>query len=357
MAKPSDFFAIFLPGALLVFVVSLGIAQKPIFGLEPVLQAVQDQVARWVIFLFASYVVGHFIFLLGAWALDPLYDHTFRSWKRRNGDPLQGLVEHIKNKSFGDATGRTNIDDQKIVGTLDWATAIVSLQNPAAASEIDRVEADSKFFRGFTITLLLVGVYFLYTHFLLPSQWLPVLVSCLMLSALSLLRFMDRCWKRTELTYQYFIASELNSQTTHSRGYCPPATETLKRRKVHMLSRFWTRRTAIFMLVLLLLPAAILSVVSVVVTLVKPWSVVTTIVVAVASLATALIAYFGIPLSPKQEARREMRRAINQYVVLQSLKAEPSQKNRVINRMRELAPDARYSWEEIADYLHSLVLQ
>jgi len=96
---------------------------------------------------------------------------------------------------------------------------MVRLQKPEAASEIDRVEADSKFFRSFTIALLIVGSYFLCTHFLFPTQWLPVLVSCLVLSTLSLLRFMDLRWKRTELTYQYFIASELNSQATHSCGY------------------------------------------------------------------------------------------------------------------------------------------
>jgi len=360
MAKPSDFFvgvvdffAIFLPGALLAFV-GLGMAQTLVFDSKPVLQAIPDPVARWVVFLFASYVIGHFIFLLGAWALDPLYDHKFVPWKRRNGDPLKGFVEYIKSKSFGEANGTTKIDDQSIIGTLAWATAMVRLRNPAAASEIDRVEADSKFFRSFTIALLIVGGYFLCTHFLFPTQWLPVLVSCLVLSTLSLLRFMDLRWKFTVKTYQHFIAWELDSQTTHSIGYHPPATETRTRRKVHMLSRLWTRRTAIFMLVLLLLPAATLSVVSVVFTLVKPWSFVTTIVVAAAGVATALIAYFGIPLSPKQEMRREMQRAINSYVILQSLKAEPSQKNRVMNRMRQLACDVRYSWEEIADYLHSL---
>jgi uncharacterized protein YjbI with pentapeptide repeats len=60
-----------------------------------------------------------------------------------------------------------------------------------------------------------------------------------------------------------------------------------------------------------------------------------------------------IPVS-RNEARRKTAEAINQYVLLQSLNAASSQRNRVINRMRELAPVVRYSWEEIARYLLSL---
>jgi Caspase domain len=59
------------------------------------------------------------------------------------------------------------------------------------------------------------------------------------------------------------------------------------------------------------------------------------------------------PLSRKDEARRKMQAAMSQYVILQSLKADPSDKNRVINRMRELAPDACFRQEEIAEYLES----
>src|SRR6266436_5021583 len=48
---------------------------------------------------------------------------------------------------------------------------------------------------------------------------------------------------------------------------------------------------------------------------------------------------------------------MSQYVVLDSLKEGQDDKgrflNRVINRMRELAPDACYRQEEIADYLES----
>lgn len=63
-----DFFSILLPGALLTYLLKdkagplfLGGDQK-IVGTE-----------GWMVFLFSSYLLGHFIFLLGSW-LDEVYD-------------------------------------------------------------------------------------------------------------------------------------------------------------------------------------------------------------------------------------------------------------------------------------------
>jgi hypothetical protein len=69
-------------------------------------------------------------------------------------------------------------------------------------------------------------------------------------------------------------------------------------------------------------------------------------------MATGTIGLFTPP-STKNEARLKMQSAMNQYVILQSLKGESSQKNRVINRMRELAPIALYPQEKIVSYLDS----
>lgn len=112
-----------------------------------------------------------------------------------------------------------------------------------------------------------------------------------------------------------------------------------------MISHFWTRNTAISILIFLFLLTATLTIIGSV-------SVAKTITLALIQMATATIALF-IPLSRKNEARRKMQSAMNQYVILQSLKGDSSQKNRVINRMHELAPIALYSQEEIASYLDS----
>lgn len=116
---------------------------------------------------------------------------------------------------------------------------------------------------------------------------------------------------------------------------------------------FWTRKSAIGVLIAISLLAAICTAIGVWEIWGKAWSNVATIGVFVLTAVAAIIAAIGIPVSRKHEARRKIGRAINSYVILDSLGAKPDQRNRVINRMRELAPDVRYSQEEIADYLHS----
>jgi hypothetical protein len=116
-----------------------------------------------------------------------------------------------------------------------------------------------------------------------------------------------------------------------------------------MRSRLWTRTVAVALLIDLFLLTAAFTIVGI---LVKSLSVVTTIVLALTQLATVTIALF-IPVSRKDEARRKMQAAMSQYVILQSLKSHPSDKNRVINRMRVLAPAACFRQEEIAEYLES----
>lgn len=64
-----DFFSILLPGALLTYLlmgemgpVVLGDRYATLAGAE-----------AWAAFLFASYLLGHLVFLLGSW-LDGIYD-------------------------------------------------------------------------------------------------------------------------------------------------------------------------------------------------------------------------------------------------------------------------------------------
>ena len=116
-----------------------------------------------------------------------------------------------------------------------------------------------------------------------------------------------------------------------------------------MRSRLWTKKVAVVLLACLFLLAVAFTAVGI---LVISLSAATTIALAVIQAVTVMIALF-IPLSRKDEARRKMQTAMSQYVMLQGLNAHSSVKNRVINTMRELAPDARLRHEEIAEYLES----
>ncbi len=66
-----DFFSIVLPGALLTYLFKDNVG-PPFFGDNYQKLAGTE---GWLVFLFSSYLVGHFVFLLGSWLLDDhLYD-------------------------------------------------------------------------------------------------------------------------------------------------------------------------------------------------------------------------------------------------------------------------------------------
>src|SRR5256885_4363402 len=87
-----DFFAILLPGALLTLIVMVP-ARRYLFD-GNILPPLQGEAQSWVAFVFASYLLGHFVFLLGS-HLDSFYDKTYRTIKTRQGHPLFDCVEKI----------------------------------------------------------------------------------------------------------------------------------------------------------------------------------------------------------------------------------------------------------------------
>jgi hypothetical protein len=125
------------------------------------------------------------------------------------------------------------------------------------------------------------------------------------------------------------------------------------RRFLHMLSRFekrfWTRSFSIILIALLFSLTIALTIIGI---NVKSFSNTTTVLLAIINGITALIA-LAIPLSQKDEARRKIQRAMNQYVILRGSRADGGPKNIAVNRMRQLAPKALYPQEELAEYLQS----
>lgn len=94
-----DFFSILLPGALLTYLlmgdvglVVLGDRYSKLAGAE-----------AWAAFLFASYLIGHLVFLLGSW-LDEFYD-----WARRH--TLNAQITLLARRVTNRSTPRT---DEKI---------------------------------------------------------------------------------------------------------------------------------------------------------------------------------------------------------------------------------------------------
>jgi hypothetical protein len=146
-----DFFSVLLPGAVLAFALQLA----KVGFIESQLAGLSSQ-TKWIVFVIASYLLGHFVFLIGAAFLDHLYDATYvKRQQAKRGARLLKHAASIKRAALQDA--------YKIENHFKWARAFIKLKKPEMAADIDRLEADSKFFRSLTVVAgagwILIGYY------------------------------------------------------------------------------------------------------------------------------------------------------------------------------------------------------
>lgn len=246
----TDFFAILLPGALVTYFLNqAGIGQALLGNGFANLQGP----AGWVAFFFASYLLGHFVFLVGSWLID---DHVYD--KIRAATPSQQVRRLASGKKRKEGKGRDEIssplftwlakrlikgtsdyavsqaakikerylnllDASPAINTFQWCKARLNLERPEALATVERFEADSKFFRSLLVVLcalVLWGLAFcawaLWTRTMPgpdPADWgngpAVVLVS-LALLPLAFWRYVDQRVKATNQAYWYILTLEAN---------------------------------------------------------------------------------------------------------------------------------------------------
>ena len=214
-----DFFSILLPGALLTYLLMDEVGPV-VLGYEKY-QAITG--AEGVaVFVITSYLLGHLVFLLGAWWLDELYDwlsgyrlNTQIVLLARRGKLLPRfariliwLVFKRERNLAVDRAGKIkeqtlkNLDAKMAINTFQWSKAMLNIENAASLAVVQRFEADSKFFRSFAIVLFLLAV-------TLPLHRKWSLESLGVMSALFLLalwRYMEQRYKATNQAYWSVIA-------------------------------------------------------------------------------------------------------------------------------------------------------
>ena len=187
-----DFFAILLPGSLATWLVTQYIPPTSLrsalsFGVGDG-TANPDSLLLGAAFLLSSYLLGHFVFMAGG-QLDTLYDR----WRKR-------AKQEALDRTFQAARALQKELTEELVGgdfsTLKWARTYVQVKAPAARVEIDRLEADSKFFRSLVVVSVLAAA-----HFLLREQSPLAGVVALAMAGLSYQRYRQQRWKMTELSY------------------------------------------------------------------------------------------------------------------------------------------------------------
>ena len=192
MAKPSDFFvgiidlfAIFLPGGVLTFI--LFIEYQSFFAEVASFKGTQS----WVAFLFGSYLLGHIIFMAGA-RLDNLYDFHRKKKSPYTNESAYQCASNIKNKLL-------KKEEIESVNTYHWSISFLTTHYPDAMAEINRLVADSKFFRSLVVILPLISLVLFSSGLYLHSViFILLIIPCYM-------RYYGRRLKSTTRAYQYII--------------------------------------------------------------------------------------------------------------------------------------------------------
>jgi len=195
----ADFFAILLPGAIFTFILWWFLD----WWTPETSLAFSSGAQGWIVFLVASYVFGHLLHQVGS-----LLDHAYDKWyvprfKRKKGqeERLLTLTRELMRGMLG--------NDVAMTSAWSWATSYTRIHSDSAARELERVGAESKFFRSLAIVLFL-------TSFALAIRpcWLGAGIA-LVLAGFSCWRFFVKRWSATQLTYEYFI---LLTRSQASRG-------------------------------------------------------------------------------------------------------------------------------------------
>lgn len=214
-----DFFSIIMPGALLTYLgkdwvgTRLGLVAFPLSSTE-----------NGMVFLFASYLLGHFAFLFGAlldeWLYDPLRSGTYWGQVRRLAQD-KNLSRHwlralaASNWLFGKNADVSVMRAQRIkaravhalaaegaINAYQWCKARLSREHPAGLVTVQRFEADSKFFRSFVVVLMVLALFYAFRRE-------PIRAAICAAGVLpALWRYIDERFKATQHAYWFVITLE-----------------------------------------------------------------------------------------------------------------------------------------------------
>jgi len=217
-----DFLSILMPGALLTYIVG-DCAWARVFRGE---RLMPTETEGWVVFLFASYLLGHFIFLMSTW-IDAFYglvsDSTLKTqikqlawhgrlmpwWRltllwlvfKQDRDIAVDCVGRIKKQCL-DRIGGT-----AAMNNFQWSKARLAIEHPESLAAVQRFEANSKFFRSLVVVFgILILWYCEHSRFDLAG-------GCAFLLVLSLWRYMEQRHKATNQAYWSVITLDGKNAT------------------------------------------------------------------------------------------------------------------------------------------------
>ncbi|CAM4076772.1 hypothetical protein ZONE111905_00230 [Zobellia nedashkovskayae] len=235
----TDFFSVLLPGALVVYFIK-GLTFSKMFGSEGVFPAPETALQAWLLFLLATYIIGHITFLLGSLLLDKLVYNKFLriTFFKRNHDLAYHSATLIRQRFIPTdevlnqiRVTKKIVKDQyqiikenpnrELLNTYKWVLSYFALHRPEVLAEVKKMEADSKFFRSLVIALLFIGVVLV-----LQGSGYAVLFFVLML--LSIYRYGDLRYKSTQRAYE-LILTKFHDKKLKKRAVVPTSHNNVER--------------------------------------------------------------------------------------------------------------------------------
>ena len=195
MTKPSEFFvgvleffAILLPGAIATAVLSPHLS--PLFT-GPLVTLPKSNFGEWATFLTVSYFTGHLIFLCGSY-IDPLFDAIRRRHDPYNNESAYQCATRLRDSQLDES-------ERNALNTFQWSRSVLLVKCPQLVEDINRLEADSKFFRS----LLVVGVICAIVYAFEGNATLSIFALALMVPCFA--RYYERRLKSTTQAYIHII--------------------------------------------------------------------------------------------------------------------------------------------------------
>lgn len=223
-----DFFAVLMPGAALAFL----LRDQPVFHAADLTHPATiieigdpEGTFGWLAFLFVSYLLGHMCFAFGALIDEFAYD-WFRDLTEAGQIRRLAKGQRLSSKFFRDiATSKyafKNDADAAVrqvarlktlsmqalgaqpntINAYQWSKARLGAEYPAALALVQRAEADSKFFRTFSVVLLIAGAIYLWRGDLIVGA------GCAAAILLALWRYSEQRFKGTQTAYWSILSIE-----------------------------------------------------------------------------------------------------------------------------------------------------
>jgi 8-oxo-dGTP pyrophosphatase MutT (NUDIX family) len=229
-----DFFSVLLPGALLTFLLKDEMGPYLLGSSYSDLEAT----GGWIAFLFSSYLLGQFLFLIGSllddYAYDPLRRRTDESQIARllQGRKLSPRFIRWLAKLF--FKHRANAARDRVIalkeehlhhvgasGTINafqWSKTRLSIEQSPALLLINQLEAVSKFFRSFVPVLIGLIAWAVY-----HGSW-DFVAGLIGVLALAVWRFMEQRFKSTQQAYWTILTMEAEKQLQQKITKAPGRT-------------------------------------------------------------------------------------------------------------------------------------